>query len=370
MRIAIDCRGWWAGDTGEFLFGRYMLEPLLKQAPGHSWLLISDKKPAMTPDLPEGCRLVVMGPRVLNAPTRTFWYQWRLPRLLRRLQADVFIGARGIISLRSKLPQVLWLHDLMMPWHEGNRSGAYTQNFRRGLPRMLQQARSIVLPLHCHQPLALALVPGIEARITISGMAPAGPIRPASPEEASHIKQQFTGGAEYLLCQYGWQQMPQAIELLLAFSAFKKRLQTGMKLVLAGQGPAGKDWIEKLSTYKYRHDVILFTETAGNHFQDLLKAAYGHIYLPQMVTARGLLPGLAAGVPTITLPLPAIQEMAGEAALYVTTAQGENLAARMMQLYKDENQRNRLVRLSLERAAEYTPEKVAQKLWDSILAAV
>ena len=62
----------------------------------------------------------------------------------------------------------------------------------------------------------------------------------------------------------------------------------------------------------------------------------------------------------------AMEEIAGDAALYADPEQASSIAEKMMRIYKDEKLRNELMEKSETVAASYTTEKTAEQLWHLI----
>ena len=63
----------------------------------------------------------------------------------------------------------------------------------------------------------------------------------------------------------------------------------------------------------------------------------------------------------------AIQEIAGDAALYANPADPKDIADKMMMLYKDETLRSSLVEKGKAVVEKYSCDKTAEHLWQSIL---
>jgi glycosyltransferase involved in cell wall biosynthesis len=176
------------------------------------------------------------------------------------------------------------------------------------------------------------------------------------------IKEKLTNGAEFFLCQEGWQTLDEALELLLAFSAFKKRMQTGMKLVLLGEAPKEKAWKEKLQTFRYREDVLVLAQKETPDPLKMIAAAWALLHLPSGPYFRTLQSAICIGTPVITWPYDAIREMAGESVYYCTDLQGESLSQNLMRIYKDEKMRSDHIKAGMELARHWDMENAAISL--------
>ncbi len=97
-----------------------------------------------------------------------------------------------------------------------------------------------------------------------------------------------------------------------------------------------KTFSESLKTYKYRDDVVMVDAKEGEMVK-LTGSAYAFIYPPFWEGAgMHILGAMNCHIPVITSENSAMQEIAGEAALYVNPADYKDIADKMMLLYKDE----------------------------------
>jgi glycosyltransferase involved in cell wall biosynthesis len=162
------------------------------------------------------------------------------------------------------------------------------------------------------------------------------------------------------------------LNLLKAFSIFKKRQASNWKLVLAGNfAGRNKQFMKSLETYKYREDVILAGDLQENELVNIMSSAYALVY-PSLWEGSGLaiLEAMHSDVPVIASGGSAMQEIAGDAALYVDPSDQTDIAEKMMRLYKDENLRNQLVEKGRNVCRQYNPEQSAALLWQAIVKTV
>jgi glycosyltransferase involved in cell wall biosynthesis len=369
MRIAIDCRLWAHPQAPTLFFGAAVVPLFIEQPGNHQYFLVFDAEPAEVWKNHPGVTILVLKPMAGSAATRVLWYDLRLPALLSSHQIDLFIGAAGYISLRSAVKQVLILNDVLsgqLPPSFAGWSGSW---YHRRLPAMLAKASGHVIPAKGALESFYRGTPSAKEPLVL----PAYPLWPLgfSPEEVpkKQVKQTISNGSEYFLCMDGWQSLEDALALLLAFSTFKKRQLTGMKLVLSGNPPTEKEWKEKLQTFRYKQDVILLENSPEPHpFFAIFCTAYGLLHLSGSPKLQMLQQALSAGVPVISMPLPANYEMAGDALLYCTDAPGEGLAQNMMRLYKDENLRAELIKKGKAKAGDWDAQKTVAKLLEMCLA--
>jgi hypothetical protein len=172
-------------------------------------------------------------------------------------------------------------------------------------------------------------------------LAPDEKVRFLPMAEREKMKEETAEGREYFFADVTGMAGSKIMILLKAFSLFKKRQLSNMKLVLAGAKV-----VDKLETYKYREDICIYSEREKGQ----MEAAYAVIYIP-----RGKDPGIAllnawkAGSPVISLGNesglsgPAQGRGAGEAVLQVKEGDIPGLAEALKSLYKNEGIRNELI---------------------------
>ena len=359
MRIAFDCRLFGLTLADEPFSVINLVRTIIGLAEKDEFFLIFDQTPPADWQSLNNTRLLTLKPSAKTAAMRAIWYDLRLPALLSHHQINLFVGTCGYISLRTSVKQILVLNDMLSGESLPDATGWKSVWYKGRLAAMLRKASKRIIPAK-----ALIAELGSGRGETNFEILPffAGNhyVHHLSESEQKNIKEKFTGGAEFFYCEEGWNNTGDAVNLLLAFSAFKKRMQTSMKLLLAGKDPGDKDWKEKLELYRFREDVIIIPgNTPRPERMRLLFAAYGLIHLPSG-PRTGILPlALMAGIPVIASPNELSREMAGDAALYCTANPGESLAQNLMRLYKDEKLRNECI----------SSGKLISKNWDMETAA-
>jgi glycosyltransferase involved in cell wall biosynthesis len=181
--------------------------------------------------------------------------------------------------------------------------------------------------------------------------------------EKEQVKDGFADGREYFLFTGGIHPRKNLLNLLKAFSLFKKWQHSNMKLLVAGRlAWQYDDIVEKLKTYKYRDDVVMLGHLPEADLARVTAAAYALIY-PSFFEGFGLpiVEAMQCGVPVITSNTSAMPETGGDAALYADPGDPDAIAKHMLQLYRDENLRSRLIAAGMDQAGKFN--------WDHSAAA-
>lgn len=307
-----------------------------------------------------GVHTIAIDPAITNGLKARFWYDVKLPPVLKKEKAGLFIGTENYISLTARTPQLLLAPQLAFLQQPAAFAGAEKTAFFR---KMLRKAAHIVVPSVFAQ--TQLVQQGLPAQKISVIAAAAGPsFTPASWAQREQTKVAYAGACEYFLC-YGTMYTYRNIGLLLrAFSVFKKWQKSNMKLLLVGDVPARyAEELDKMDSYKFRDDVELLPTQLPQVMAQLVAAAYA-VVLPSSYEDMGLqaLEALACEVPVLATHTGAVPELCGEAALYATPGNVDELGQFMIQLYKDEALRNTLIEKGKQRSALFGWHQAAAQL--------
>ena len=185
--------------------------------------------------------------------------------------------------------------------------------------------------------------------VIIARLLPGESYAPAAWEKRESLKQELTGGKEYFIVNAEDNSGKNIVNVLKAFSLFKKWQQSKMQLLLVN--PEDTPKINALlQTYKYRDDIKVISSATEPELATFIKAAMAYICFPENdITGYSTAVALQCNVPAITYDTGAVQETGREAVLYADPGNSEDIAGKMIKLYKDEKLRSRLIRGSQER---------------------
>lgn len=368
MLILLDCRPLqYAGPGSEKSRLIFSAAAALAGQKAVKWLLAVDHtyRPEMLPQLP--------GAGVLTRrafPGRAgwqLWYDWQIPRMARQQGADLVMLTAGIAAALPAIPQCLWMPERADP-AEASTANRYPSFYRGRLADSLQRASAIFCFSTRDRDCLVSRHPPAEEKILILPPAPAEGIAILSMVEKEDIKQGYTGGKEYFLANLDGTGEEGAINLLKAFSLFKKRQLSNMQLFLTGRMRASSAGIrQRLETYKYRQDVHWPAELPESEGLQLAGAAYAHLFPADGDTlGTPLLNAWKAGVPVITVSGGRLAEMADDAALVAGMDDPASMATQLMLIYKDERLRKDLIGKGLDRVGAFSRGRTTETVWDGI----
>ncbi|MEO8567474.1 MAG: glycosyltransferase family 1 protein [Ginsengibacter sp.] len=369
MIIAINTRCLNKDEPGEC--GNYLSEVFQRITnlhSGHTFIFLFDKPFKTEIIFPKNVIPVVTGPQG-NTPAKWFiWYNIKIPLLLKKYQADVFVST-GFCSLTTKVPQCLILHDLSFLYFPSFVKKGHLSFYKTYTPRFLKKAKMIIT-------ISNFLKTGIADRYKIAQekIQVAYPgineiYQPVSMEERESVKEQYAEGNEFFIYLGEINSRNNIMNLLKAFSAFKKRQKSSMQLLIANEGQDNPDeLITKLRSYKFRNDVKLLTGLSQWGKAKIIASAYAMVYMPFYDEfGTSLLKAMKSEVPVITSSTGTMHEICGDAALYAAPENFKEIAVKMMQIFKDEKLRKEIIEKGRQRAKIFSWDNTTEVVWNNIV---
>lgn len=369
MQIAVNTRFLlYENQEGYGYFLQEVLSRLVKDHPEHQFIFIFDRPFHEEFVFAPNVTAVVAGPPARHPVLWKWWYDVRVPALLRKYHADVFLSCDGFCSLTTRVPQCLVVHDLAFLHYPTFIKKSHLFFYKRYTPKFLEKASSVATVSQFSKKDIVEKYGVDAARINVVYSAAKELFKPADWQSKQAVRDEFTNGKNYFIYVGSIHPRKNPTALLKAFSIFKKRQKSDWKLVIAGRAAwHSKAFMDSLGTYKYRDDLVVTGYVNETKLERLVSAAYALVY-PSFFEGFGVpvLEAMQAGVPAITSAGSAMQEIAGDGALYADPESYQDIAEKMMLIYKDETLRNNLVEKGLATARAYSWDKTATLMWQSI----
>lgn len=343
----------------------------LQQFPQHHFILITDNNLHGLVNTPNST-IVQAGVSARHPILWHLWYNFTLPKILKKYNAQVFLSPDGFCSLRTKLPQVMVIHDLAYVALPKMFPKSHLIYFKKIMPTMAYKAKAICTVSNFSKAdiIEKLKIPAAKLHVVYSGVKPK--YMPLTYQVIAQTQQQYTNGLPYFLHIGTITPRKNIMALLKAFSQFKRMQKSNIKLVLVGKVPNNyKAFKTQLSNYKYRADVVLIETCTDATLAHILGSAYALVY-PSLYEGFGVPPleAMQAGVPVIASGVTAIPEICGNAAHYIDPQNINDIYNGLKTIYINETYKNQLIKNGLAHTLQYTWERTAQLIWDVILKVV
>lgn len=316
---------------------------LAKTHPSDRFIIFVPKKVSLLGKLPGNVTELVVS--LNNAITRSAWFNFKLPSILKDFKVSFFVSSYGLLSKRLGLPQYLFINTL-------------------DLSKITEASLTVAAKIFCTQKYILNEMEkkfsALKNKTELLLFEPTSKTAELDLAEKRLIQERFTGGDEYFIVAVTIQTKSQVVPALKAFSIFKKWQKSSMKLVLLLIDVEERGIIPAFDQYKFKSEVVVADH---RHSGPLMGAAYAFIYLPLREHSSCLgLEALSAGVPLIVCEHESLEASYGDAAMY-TKLEPKAIGACMQELYKDEKMRASLIREGKTAMSAYNTASSSDQLY-------
>ena len=353
-------------------FAKEILERVVRSHPEHQFYFLFDRPFEREFVFSSNVYPLVVSPEARLPLLWKYWYDIKVPLVLKRIKADVFVSTDGYCSLTAKIPQCLVIHDLGFLHYPETYKKSHVSFLKRNTSKFLKKAKRVVTVSEFSKNDIIKNYKTPSEKIDVVYNGVKEKFQPLVVEEKIRMKQKYTGGKEFFMYVGAIQPRKNLINLLKAFSIFKKRLQSNMKLVLAGRMQwKNEEFYRLLKTYKYRDDVVLTGYLPEEELSLLLGSAYALVY-PSLFEGFGVpvIEAMKCHVPALTSRGSSMEEIAIDGAMYFDANNHADIADKMMLIYKDETLRNKLIENAKLVVEKYNWEKSSELFWQSILKTI
>jgi glycosyltransferase involved in cell wall biosynthesis len=318
-------------------------------------------------DWPTNTGLVIIPQKIDNALGIHYWFNYQLPAAIKKIHPTIVLHTDRICCVKTKLPQITCVPHLLSS-NQQVTPNALTKYVQKKQLQFLQKANGIITQTNIGKQDLIekfALSPEL---ITVIQPGVDLPTTTIDWQIQQQLKEKITNGTEYFLHQSDLTNNTELINLLKAFSLFKKRQKTNMKLVLlASIEPSNTAIQQSLLTYKYKDDVVYLPPQIEAETQTILLSAYAIIQTtPHNDNFSFYLTCMANNIPLLIANNAAANELLGEGVIYVDPNEVQEIANQLMWLFTNEQKRDELIAKASQQIVQYNWQHSADALWQKI----
>jgi glycosyltransferase involved in cell wall biosynthesis len=363
IKNKLDGIGWFTFES---------LKRITTQHPEHHFYFIFDRSVNPVFLFSSNITPVVLHPQARHPLLFWFWLELRLPGLLRKLNPDLFLSPDGYLSLKTGIKSLAVFHDLNFEHYPEDLPFSFRVYYRHFFPKFAKKAIRIATVSEFSKGDIIELYGISPEKIDVVYDGANELYKPLSPEMISTIRKKYASGCPYFIFIGSLHPRKNLVNLFRAFDIFRKDHPGDIKLMIVG---AKKWWTKEISNafrgMQFANDVVFSGRLNAEELAQVLGASLALTYVSYFEGfGIPIVEAFRCGVPVITSNVTSMPEVAGEAALLVDPFQADSIAGAMKQLAEDTVLRNDMIRKGMDRKNEFTWQRTADLLWDSIEKAI
>lgn len=369
MNIAVNTRllmpgkldgiGWFTFET---------LRRIVKDHPEHKFYFLFDR-----PYSEEVIFAENVVPIILKPPTRHpfLWYIWfecRIPRLLKKIKADLFLSTDGFISLRSQVPSCTVIHDINFEHRPQDLPYFSRKYYRYFYPRYARKATRLATVSEYSRRDIINTYEIEEQKIDLVYNGASKNFFPVSKGRIEEVREQYTGGAPYFIFVGSIHPRKNIRNLLRAFELFREENKSPFKLMIVGKKSfLTKPMEEQLELMRFKEDVIFTGRLTSQELNDAMAASWALTFVP-FFEGFGipLLEAMNCDIPIVASNVTSLPEIAGDAAIYAEPESPGSIRDCMVRIVKEVGLRDQLIKKGRERSKLFSWDNTAKELWKTI----
>ncbi len=350
------------------LFTYESFKKIVLAHPKIDFIFIFDRTPHPDFIFSKNIEAQVIAPPARHPWLYTIWYQYSLHRLLKRINADIFIGTDGMLPLKTRTKTLSIIHDLNFEHHPENLPKNYKNFYCKFFPKFAEKANRIATVSEFSKQDIIKTYHINSDKIDVVYNGPNENFKPIAKEEIIAIQHQYTAGKSFFLFVGTLHPRKNLIHLFKAFEQFKKASNSDFKLLVVGKKMWWTKEIEKaFYELKFKNDIIFTGRVSEKELYLITASAYALTYVP-IFEGFGipLVEAMSCGTPVITSNITSMPEVVEDAGILVDPFSETAIANAMLRIVNDVNLRNELSEKSKIQAQKFSWGKTADLLWNSI----
>jgi len=350
--------------------GWFTLETLKRitiNHPEHQFIFIFDRPFNQEYIFAENITPVVIGPPTRHPVLWYLWFEYQIPRILKKYNADLFLSPDGYLSLQTKVPQLAVIHDINfvhrpadLPWLKAKYYNFYFKKFAKVAKRIA------TVSFYSKEDITRSFkVDYDKIDVVYDGINQI--FKPTSLEDQAAVREKYTDGNPYFLFVGALHPRKNVSGLLRAFDAFKSVNGNKTKLVIVG-GEMHKtgDIFETYDNMRFKNDVVFTGRVSTSELHQIFGAAMTLTFVP-FFEGFGIpvVEAMSSGVPVICSNTTSIPEVGGSAVLYADPCKIEQITQAMIKIAEDAELRKELIEKGFEQKKKFSWDETARLLWMS-----
>ncbi|WP_073003414.1 glycosyltransferase family 4 protein [Mariniphaga anaerophila] len=345
------------------------LKRITANHPEHQFIFVFDRPYSDEFIFSKNVTPVVIGPPARHPVLFYLWFEFQIPRVLKKYKADLFLSPDGYLSLNTSVPQLAVIHDINFAHRPQDLPRVQAFYYNYFFPKFARKAARIAT-VSAYSKKDIATTYKIDnSKIDVVYDGCNDNFTPVAEKVQKEMRGKYTQGFPFFLFVGALHPRKNVEGLLKAFDRFKQELGGTEKLLIVGgqmhkTGTITSTW----KNMQFKDEVIFTGRVSSEELSRIFGSALSLVFVP-FFEGFGIpiLEAMNAGVPVICSNTTSMPEVGGDAVLYADPENTEQIAEAMHKMASDSAMRNELIQKGYQQKMNFSWDKTAGLLWESIL---
>ncbi len=370
-KVAVNTRLLLKGRLeGLGIFEHEVLQRLVRSHPEVEFHFIFDRP--YDADFIYGPNVVphVLFPQARHPFLFIWWFDYSLPRLLRKIKPDVFFSPDGYLCLRTSVKQIPVIHDINFFHYPSYFPFWVRWYYNTFFPQFAKKAERIITISEFSKKDIAKNYRIDPSKIEVAYNGVGQEAFQLLPEEMEKTRQKYSGGKPYFIFIGALYPRKNLEHQLKAFDRFKERTGADVKFLVAGQSyPESESIFETHQNLKFKKDIIFLGRVEPRtEIDKLLSSSLALSYVSNF-EGFGLpvLEAMQCNTAVITSATTSLPEVGGEAAILVDPASIEEIEYAYEKIFMDTDLRRSLIEKGNLQFKKFNWDETAKRIWATLV---
>ncbi|MCK4853888.1 MAG: glycosyltransferase family 4 protein [Bacteroidales bacterium] len=359
LKDKLEGIGWFSYET---------LKRISNQHPEHTFLFLFDRPYDPGFIFSENIIPLVIAPRTRHPLLWYTWFEWSLPRILKKHRASLFFSPDGYMPLRLEIPSMIAIHDINFHHRPDDLPPSSRFYYRKYFPLFASHSdRIVTVSEYSRKDIADSYgVSPDKIDVVYNGVNQV--FNPLNQEGVTRVRNEYTGGLPYYIFVGSFHPRKNLARLMKAFDLFRDQSPGAYKLVIVGEKMFMTGDIDKTyAKLKHKGDIVFTGRLSPEKLRDLMGAASGLTFVP-LFEGFGipLLEAMNCDIPILTSNVTSLPEIAGKSAIYCDPMDIQDISKGMLSLATQPDLQKALVSEGRIRRESFSWDLTADKVWKSL----
>lgn len=358
LKNKLEGIGWFTYET---------VSRMARNHPEHKFIFIFDRPVHPDFKFTDNVEIVVAGPPTRHPVLWYIWFEWVIPRILKKYKADLFISPDGYASLRAKVPTITVIHDLNYVYHPEFLPSLAARYFNYFIPKFAKRAVRIGTVSE-YSKRDIAKTYGIEGNnIDVYYNGSNDAYRPLPADRQQEVRNQYSDGRSYFIFVGALSPRKNVPGLLRAYDIYRKNGGNSLLLIIGDAMHKTEEIDRCMQQMQFAGDVRFTGRLSVDVLSSVMASAAALVMVP-FFEGFGipLVEAMYCDVPIVCSNTTSLPEVVGNAALMSKPDDYDTIALHMSKIESDQSLRNALIEKGRIQRSVFSWEKSAERLWTSV----
>ena len=355
------------------VFTAETLKIITKNNPKVEFIFLFDRKFDQQFIFEKNVKGIVVPPQARHPILFKYWFNYAIQRTIKKEKADLFLSPDGYLPEKMNIPSLAVIHDLSFEHFPEAFPKSQLRFLKKSFPQFATSATRIATVSEYSKKDIMKQYNIDEKSIDVVYNGSINDYVPIKNQEIKNaIRQEYAAGEEFFIYIGSLHPRKNITNLLKAFDKFKEKTQKKHKILIIGRKMWWTDEMEKAyQSMKHQTAVVFTGHISKEKLKKILASATALCYLSYFEGfGIPLIEAFNAGIPVITSNSTSLAEVAANAALLCNPFDVDEIAAAMQDISDNKILREELIQKGNQRAKDFSWEKSANLLWDSMMKTI